>query len=119
VSTKIHALVDTLGNPIRFLLTAGQMHCAAGPVAFLTYVDRAERGRAQLITPTAVASVLGLVGVWSSVAGNEVVRRLGRSRFVYAVSSRRSASLPSSALRPRYRIWLRSLSAIRDAGPVG
>jgi MFS family permease len=31
-----------------------------------------------------VASVLGLVGVWASVAGNEVSRRLGRSRFIYA-----------------------------------
>jgi hypothetical protein len=26
LSTKIHALVDALGNPLRFLLTPGQAH---------------------------------------------------------------------------------------------
>jgi transposase len=26
LSTKIHAMVDALGNPLAFLLTAGQAH---------------------------------------------------------------------------------------------
>lgn len=35
MSTKIHALVDALGNPIKFLLTAGQAHDLLGADAFL------------------------------------------------------------------------------------
>ena len=30
MSTKIHALVDALGNPLAFLLTAGQAHDLEG-----------------------------------------------------------------------------------------
>jgi transposase len=35
LSTKIHALVDALGNPIEFLLTPGQAHDLEGADAFL------------------------------------------------------------------------------------
>jgi transposase len=35
LSTKIHALVDALGNPLRFLLTAGQVHDLVGADALL------------------------------------------------------------------------------------
>jgi hypothetical protein len=35
VITKIHALVDALGNPLRFLLTPGQVHDLAGADALL------------------------------------------------------------------------------------
>jgi transposase len=35
LSTKIHALVDALGNPLRFLLTPGQAHDLAGADALL------------------------------------------------------------------------------------
>jgi len=35
LSTKIHALVDALGNPLRFLLTAGQTHDLTGADALL------------------------------------------------------------------------------------
>ena len=35
MSTKIHALVDALGNPLRFLLTPGQVHDLAGADALL------------------------------------------------------------------------------------
>jgi transposase len=35
LSTKIHALVDALGNPLRFLLTAGQVHDLTGADALL------------------------------------------------------------------------------------
>ena len=35
MSTKIHALVDALGNPLRFLLTAGQAHDLTGADALL------------------------------------------------------------------------------------
>ena len=35
LSTKIHALVDALGNPLSFLLTPGQAHDLEGADAFL------------------------------------------------------------------------------------
>jgi transposase len=35
LSTKIHAMVDALGNPLRFLLTPGQVHDLAGADALL------------------------------------------------------------------------------------
>jgi hypothetical protein len=35
LSTKIHALVDALGNPLGFLLTPGQAHDLAGADALL------------------------------------------------------------------------------------
>ena len=35
MSTKIHAMVDALGNPIAFLLTPGQAHDLEGADAFL------------------------------------------------------------------------------------
>jgi MFS family permease len=56
-------------------------------VAFLTYVAVQSGGGSLLLAPTAVASALGLVGVWSSVAGNEVARRMGRRRFIHIIMS--------------------------------
>jgi len=35
LTTKIHALVDALGNPLRFLLTPGQVHDLVGADALL------------------------------------------------------------------------------------
>ena len=35
MTTKIHALVDALGNPLRFLLTPGQVHDLVGADALL------------------------------------------------------------------------------------
>jgi transposase len=39
LSTKIHALVDALGNPLRFLLTPGQAHDLTGADALLPQMD--------------------------------------------------------------------------------
>ena len=39
MSTKIHALVDALGNPTKFLLTAGQAHDLRGADAFLPELE--------------------------------------------------------------------------------
>ena len=38
LSTKIHALVDALGNPLRLLLTPGQAHDLAGADALLPHL---------------------------------------------------------------------------------
>ena len=35
LSTKVHALVNALGNPLRFLLTPGQVHDLTGADALL------------------------------------------------------------------------------------
>jgi MFS family permease len=51
-------------------------------VAFLAYVASATGGGSLWIAPTVVATVMGLVGTWASVAGNEASIRLGRQRLV-------------------------------------
>jgi MFS family permease len=54
-------------------------------VAFLAYTAAQSAAGPQLLPPTAVATLLGLVGVCSSFAGNELSRRFGRRRFIYAM----------------------------------
>jgi transposase len=39
LSTKIHALVDALGNPLRFILTAGQVHDSKQAEALIAGFD--------------------------------------------------------------------------------
>jgi predicted MFS family arabinose efflux permease len=51
-------------------------------VAFLAYVAGATGEGRPWIAPTVVATAMGLVGTWASVAGNEVSIRLGRPRLV-------------------------------------
>lgn len=62
LSTKIHALVDALGNPLRFLLTPGQAHDLAGADALLPQMaadlliaDRAFDADARVLDPLAAA----------------------------------------------------------------
>src|SRR5438132_1612317 len=50
-------------------------------VAFLTFCA-AERAGWTPLAPATVASVMGLVGVWASVWGNELAIRFGRRRFI-------------------------------------
>ena len=42
-------------------------------------------GGTTLLAPAAIATVLSLAGVWASVSGNEVARRIGRRRFIICV----------------------------------
>ena len=60
LSSKIHALVDALGNPLAFLLTAGQAHDLAGADALLPQMaagrliaDRAFDADARVLEPLA------------------------------------------------------------------
>lgn len=62
LSSKIHALVDALGNPVRFLLTPGQAHDLEGTDAFLPELragallaDRAYDADARVIVPLLAA----------------------------------------------------------------
>ncbi|HUM17795.1 MAG TPA: MFS transporter [Candidatus Nitrosotalea sp.] len=50
-------------------------------VAFLAYAATATE-RSSWLAPTVVATAMGLVGTWASVAGNEISIRLGRQRLV-------------------------------------
>jgi predicted MFS family arabinose efflux permease len=51
-------------------------------VAFLAYVAAHNNETQPWIAPTAIATAMGLVGTWASVAGNELSIRLGRQRLV-------------------------------------
>ncbi len=62
MSTKIHALVDALGNPLRFLLTPGQVHDLVGADALLPQIaadvliaDKAFDADDRVIRPLAAA----------------------------------------------------------------
>src|SRR5262249_23572118 len=62
LSTKIHALVDALGNPLAFLLTGGQAHDLAGADALLPHMaagrliaDKASDADARVLDPLARA----------------------------------------------------------------
>jgi len=51
-------------------------------VAFLAYVATPTGERSPWVAPTVVATAMGLVGTWASLAGNEVSIRVGRQRLV-------------------------------------
>jgi MFS family permease len=51
-------------------------------VAFLAYVAAHSNETRPWLAPTAIATAIGLVGTWASVAGNELSIRLGRQRLV-------------------------------------
>ena len=48
----------------------------------LAYVAHTAGGPGTWIAPTVIATAMGLVGTWASVAGNELSMRLGRQRLV-------------------------------------
>ena len=56
-------------------------------VAFLTFaaVYQGAKGVAEWLSPTVVATTMGLLGVWASVSGNEMARRFGRRRWILLV----------------------------------
>ena len=51
-------------------------------VAFLTFAALRGDGAWVPLAPATVASVMGLVGVWASIWGNELSIRFGRRRFI-------------------------------------
>ena len=51
-------------------------------VAFLTFCAAQQAGGWAPIAPATVASIMGLLGVWASVWGNELSIRFGRRRFI-------------------------------------
>jgi predicted MFS family arabinose efflux permease len=100
-------------------------------VAFLTFVAAQRPGGWTPLAPATVASVMGLVGVVSSVWGNELSIRLGRRRFVLGTMLTSaalaavigfSASLPyvgAAALVVLYAMLIWSDSSSLTAGSAG
>ena len=55
-------------------------------VAFLTFAALHTGSGSDILAPTVVATVMGLLGTWSSVMGNEASIRFGRQRWVLGVT---------------------------------
>jgi len=51
-------------------------------VTFLTFVAARGTGEWTPVAPATVATIMGLLGVWASVWGNELAIRFGRRRFI-------------------------------------
>jgi MFS family permease len=72
-------------------------------VAFLTFAAGRSAGAWTPLAPATVASLMGLLGVWASVWGNEAAIRIGRRRFVLGMllaSAAMAAGIGFSAALP-------------------
>jgi transposase len=85
LTTKIHALVDALGNPLAFLLTAGQSHDLVGGDALLPQMtadrliaDKAYDADARVLKPLARA---GKAAVIPPPANRRVPRDFDRELY--------------------------------------
>src|SRR5438552_985210 len=97
---------SALAYSIAYCVHTWEMSALRGwVVAFLTFVAAQTPGAWTPLAPATVASVMGLLGVWASVWGNELAIRFGRRRFIFGtlLSSGAlaavigfSAALPSS-----------------------
>ena len=86
MTTKIHALVDALGNPLRFLLTPGQVHDLVGADALLPQMaadvliaDKAFDADDRVIRPLANrrSAPAGHATEFRRGIGREPLRRIG------------------------------------------
>jgi len=74
---------SALAYSIAYCVHTWEMSALRGwVVTFLTFVAAQKSGAWTALAPATVASVMGLVGVWASVWGNELAIRLGRRRFI-------------------------------------
>lgn len=76
MSTKIHTLVDALGNPLGFFLTPGQAHDLQGADALLPgmqadtlLADKAFDADRRLIEPLKAAGKTCVLDRWRRLAG--------------------------------------------------
>ncbi|HEX3177547.1 MAG TPA: MFS transporter, partial [Methylomirabilota bacterium] len=123
---------SALAYSIAYCVHTWEMSALRGwVVAFLTFVAAQRPGGWTPVAPAAVASVMGLVGVVSSVWGNELSIRLGRRRFIVVTMLMSaalaavigfSASLPyggAAALVLLYAMLIWSDSSSLTAGSAG
>ncbi|MEE8279136.1 MAG: MFS transporter [Alphaproteobacteria bacterium] len=54
-------------------------------VAFLFFAQARHGAEAWVLSPTVIATVMNLLGVWASITGNELSMRFGRRRFIFLV----------------------------------
>lgn len=74
---------SALAYSIAYCVHTWEMSALRGwVVAFLTFCATQGAGGWAPIAPATVASVMGLLGVWASVWGNELSIRFGRRRFI-------------------------------------
>src|SRR5579863_5293760 len=85
LSTKIHALVDALGNPIGFCVTGGQEHDLAGADKLLPEMeadtliaDKAYDADARVLAPLAAAGKTAVIPPTASRSGR---RKFDRDLF--------------------------------------
>jgi predicted MFS family arabinose efflux permease len=123
---------SALAYSIAYCVHTWEMSALRGwVVAFLTFVAARAPDAWTPLAPATVASVMGLLGVWASVWGNEAAIRLGRRRFILATMLGSgalaavigfSAALPyagAAALVLLYAILIWSDSSSLTAGSAG
>ena len=123
---------SALAYSIAYCVHTWEMSALRGwVVAFLTFVAAQGSGAWAPIGPATVASVMGLLGVWASVWGNELAIRFGRRRFILgillasaalAAAIGFSAALPyaaASALVLLYAVLIWADSSSLTAGSAG
>ena len=114
---------SALAYSIAYCVHTWEMSALRGwVVAFLTFRGRTGGGAWTPMAPATVASVMGLLGVWASVWGNELAIRFGRRRFILgtmlALGARWRPSIGFSAALPYAGAALLVLG-LRDADLVG
>src|SRR5438309_8285245 len=123
---------SALADSIAYCVHTWEMSALRGwVVTFLTFVAAQTSSAWTPLAPATVASVMGLVGVWASVWGNELAIRFGRRRFILGTMLTSgalaavigfSAALPYAgvaALILLYAILIWSDSSSLTAGSAG
>ena len=123
---------SALAYSIAYCVHTWEMSALRGwVVTFLTFVAAQTSSAWTPLAPATVASVMGLVGVWASVWGNELSIRFGRRRFIlgtmlisaaFAAVIGFSAALPyagAAALVLLYAMLIWSDSSSLTAGSAG
>src|ERR671923_1587180 len=123
---------SALAYSIAYCVHTWEMSALRGwVVAFLTFVAAQSSGAWTPLAPATVASVMGLLGVWASVWGNELAIRFGRRRFILGTMLTSatlaavigfSAALPyagAAALVLLYAMLIWSDSSSLTAGSAG
>src|SRR5262249_4948834 len=74
---------SAMAYAVAYCVHTWEMNALRGwAVAFLTWVAMTAGEPNAWVAPTVVATAMGLIGTWASVAGNELSIRLGRQRLV-------------------------------------
>src|SRR5215470_8425462 len=123
---------SALAYSIAYCVHTWEMSALRGwVVTFLTFVAAQSTGAWKPLAPATIASVMGLVGVWASVWGNDLSIRFGRRRFILGTMLTSaalaavigfSAALPyagAAALVLLYAMLIWSDSSSLTAGSAG